>query len=293
MANSVLHLSFHPSLEAVPLPLPPQLAVVITNSLAPHGLVDDAPERYNLRVVEVLCASRLLLHAWGVDDPRAVAGEEGRVWLREAVDLREKESSEAAMYERALADLDKVLGADGRAEKGWSREEMIAASGLSAPDFEKTYLDFIPVRCERFQLYKRAKHTFEESLRVARFAELCNELAAAGSDGSKAAAGAEELGRLLNGSHESLRDLFDATVPQVEQLRDICLKNGALGARQTGGGWGGAVISLLPAEKVPGFIEAVTKAYPAYEGLSKEKLDEVAFASMPGSGAGVYQVPQK
>lgn len=289
MANSVLHLSFHPSLEATPLPLPPQLAVVITNSLAPHGLVDDAPERYNLRVVEVLCASRLLLHAWGVDDPRAVAGEEGRVWLREAVDLREKQSSEKEMYERALSDLDTVLGADGRASKGWSRDEMVSASGMSQPDFEKTYLDFIPVRCERFQLYKRAKHTFEESLRVARFAELCNEIA---SDPSKANAGAEELGRLLNGSHESLRDLFDATVPQVEELRDICLKNGALGARQTGGGWGGAVISLLPADQVPDFVARVTKEYPAYEGLGKEKLDEVAFASMPGSGAGVYKVPQ-
>ncbi|EJT50844.1 galactokinase [Trichosporon asahii var. asahii CBS 2479] len=157
------------------------------------------------------------------------------------------------------------------------------------PDFEKTYLDFIPVRCERFQLYKRAKHTFEESLRVARFAELCNEIA---SDPSKANAGAEELGRLLNGSHESLRDLFDATVPQVEELRDICLKNGALGARQTGGGWGGAVISLLPADQVPDFVARVTKEYPAYEGLSKEKMAEVAFASMPGSGAGVYKVPQ-
>lgn len=289
MANSVLHISFHPSLEAVPLPLPARLAVVITNSLAPHGLVDDAPERYNLRVVEVLCAARLLLHAWGVDQPRAVAGEEGRVWLREAVDLREKETSEAAMYERALADLDTVLGADGRAEKGWSRDEMVAASGMSAADFEKTYLDFIPVRCERFQLHKRAKHTFEESLRVARFAELCNAIAA---DPAKGGAGAEELGRLLNGSHESLRDLFDATVPQVEQLRDICLRNGALGSRQTGGGWGGAVISLLPADQVPEFVQKVTKEYPAYKGLSPEKLDEVAFASMPGSGAGVYKVPQ-
>lgn len=289
MANSVLHLSFHPSLEAKPLPLPPSLAVVITNSLAPHGLVDDAPERYNLRVVEVLCASRLLLHAWGVDEPRmAKAGEPGRIWLREAVDMREKQSSEEEMYKRALGDLDRVLGADGH-ESGWTKDEMVAASGMTPAAFEETYLDFIPVRCDKFQLYKRAKHTFEESLRVARFAQLCDTIAA---DPSSAATAERELGALLNASHESLRDLFDATVPQVETLRDICLRNGALGARQTGGGWGGAVISLLPADKVPAFVKSVTEQFDGYQGLSKEKLDEVAFASMPGSGAGVYKVPQ-
>lgn len=258
--------------------------------MAPHALADSAPERYNLRVVEVLCASRLLLHSWGVDAPRMTqAGEPGRIWLREALDLCEKEGSEVELYEHALKDLPKVLGQEGRAEQGWTREEMVAASGMSAEDFQKTYLDFIPVRASHFQLSKRAEHTFAESLRVSRFKALCEDC---GSDPPTSMSDARvvELGALLNQSHESLRDLFDATVPEVEELRDLCVANGALGARQTGGGWGGAVISLLPVDAVPSFLETIKSQYSAFKTLSPQELKEAAFATMPGVGAGIYKV---
>lgn len=275
LAGSLLHLSFHPKLDSSPLPLPSNLAVVITNSLAPHALCDSAPKRYNLRVVEVLCASRLLLHAWGIDCSEK-SGEDGRIWLREALDLLDKKSSEEELYKRALADLPSVLGKEG----GWTREEMVAASGMSAEDFEKTYLQFIPVKADKFKLFERAEHTFSESLRVTNFVKLCKQ----GGDVG------EQLGELLNGSHQSLRDQFEATVPEVEELRDLCLKNGALGARQTGGGWGGAVISLVRIEQVPTFLEKVKAGYKAYDGLSQEELDEAAFATLPGVGAGIYKV---
>lgn len=280
LAGSLLKISFHPQLDSSPLPLPSGLAVVITNSLAPHALTDSAPERYNLRVVEVLCASRLLLRAWGIDC-EGRSGEEGRIWLREAFDLLNKEASVEDLCRRALADLPAVLGKDGRDKTGWTREEMIEASGMTAEAFTETYLEFIPVRAERFHLYPRAEHTFTESLRVSQFVSLC--------ESGKANVGAE-LGELLNGSHLSLRDQFEATVPEVETLRDICLENGALGARQTGGGWGGAVISLVPVAAVDGFLESVKAAYKPYAGLSDEELEDAAFATLPGVGAGVYAV---
>jgi galactokinase len=53
------------------------------------------------------------------------------------------------------------------------------------------------------------------------------------------------VGRLLDASHASLRDDYDASVPEVErtvaQLKDA----GAAGARMVGGGFGGAVLALL------------------------------------------------
>lgn len=267
--------------------------MVITNSLAPHSLADSAPERYNLRVVEVLVASRLLLHAWGVDDARLKAsGEDGRIWLKEALDLWQKKEgiSNDELFEKALAALPDVLGKNGRDIEGWTKEEMIEASGMTAEAFTETYLNFIPVRAERFQLYKRAYHTFAESLRVSLFKSRCEEVARDPISNPADDPRAWELGALLNGSHDSLRDLFDATVPEVEQLRDLCLKHGALGARQTGGGWGGAVISLLPVQDVPAFLETIKKSYPPFAKLSHKELEDAAFATLPGVGAGVYQV---
>ncbi|BEI81718.1 hypothetical protein CcaverHIS002_0208780 [Cutaneotrichosporon cavernicola] len=281
LKGSLLHLSFDPKLETEPVPLPSGLAVVITNSLAPHSLADSAPERYNLRVVEVLCASRLLLHAWGIDPPPSrQVGEDRRIWLKETLDMLGKKASYPELYQQALDALPSVLGAH---PEGWTQEQMVAVSGMRPGCFQKTYLDFVPVRAERFKLLQRAEHTFAESLRVERFVQLCkskNECKEVGA----------ELGQLINASHESLRDLFECTVPEVEALRDVCLRHGALGARQTGGGWGGAVISLLPVGEVAGFLEKVKRDYAPYASLSAEELDEAVFATLPGVGAGVYTV---
>lgn len=54
----------------------------------------------------------------------------------------------------------------------------------------------------------------------------------------------------------------------------------------TGGGWGGAVVSLVPMSKTEDFLEKVKRMYPLYKGLSEEEVDEAAFATLPGSGAG-------
>jgi galactokinase len=54
-----------------------------------------------------------------------------------------------------------------------------------------------------------------------------------------------EFGKLLVQSHESLRDDFDVSVPAVEHLVKVALAQPfVLGARMTGGGFGGAVLVL-------------------------------------------------
>ena len=54
------------------------------------------------------------------------------------------------------------------------------------------------------------------------------------------------LGRLLDESHESERDLFEISTPAVEAARARLLAAGALGARLVGGGFGGNVLALMP-----------------------------------------------
>ena len=56
------------------------------------------------------------------------------------------------------------------------------------------------------------------------------------------------LGRLLHDSHASLRDDFEVSWPQADVAAEAAERAGALGARMVGGGFGGSVIALVPAD---------------------------------------------
>jgi len=58
------------------------------------------------------------------------------------------------------------------------------------------------------------------------------------------------IGPLLTASHTSLRDDFRVTVPQLDIAVDAALDSGALGARMTGGGFGGCTVTLVHADRV-------------------------------------------
>lgn len=73
------------------------------------------------------------------------------------------------------------------------------------------------------------------------------------------AEGARAIGGLLVASHASMRDDFEISTPELDTAVDAALAAGALGARMTGGGFGGAAIALVPRDEV----EAVTTAVRA------------------------------
>jgi galactokinase len=93
-------------------------------------------------------------------------------------------------------------------------------------------------------LDRRARHVVEENSRVLLAAE-------AMLNGDVAA-----LGTLLDESHESQRTLFDVSTPQIDRLVHQARDRGALGARLTGGGFGGSVVALAR----PGGAEAIGQA---------------------------------
>ncbi len=61
---------------------------------------------------------------------------------------------------------------------------------------------------------------------------------------------AAEFGRLMSQSHSTARDNYEITVPETDALAAAAEAAGALGARQTGGGWGGAIVALVPVDEV-------------------------------------------
>lgn len=71
------------------------------------------------------------------------------------------------------------------------------------------------------------------------------------------------FGTMLTASHESLRDDFEVSCPELDAVVEIALESGALGARMTGAGFGGSVIALIPPERVDGLRAAVEAAYAA------------------------------
>ena len=71
-----------------------------------------------------------------------------------------------------------------------------------------------------------------------------------------------ELGRLLNESHYSLRDLYEVTGKELDTLSAFARKETeCLGSRMIGAGFGGCTISIVEKSKVAAFIQNVDKAY--------------------------------
>jgi galactokinase len=69
----------------------------------------------------------------------------------------------------------------------------------------------------------------------------------------------DELGRLLDSSHESLRDCYEVSTPALERTVGLMKDAGAAGARVMGGGFGGSALGLFPpgVEPPPGAIVAL------------------------------------
>jgi galactokinase len=71
----------------------------------------------------------------------------------------------------------------------------------------------------------------------------------------------EEVGPLLSASHASLRDVYRVTVPQLDVTAEAAESAGALGARMTGGGFGGSVIALVGTDRAEAVRDVVADAF--------------------------------
>ena len=83
------------------------------------------------------------------------------------------------------------------------------------------------------------------------------------------------LGELLDASHRSMRDDFEISTPELDLAVEIARENGALGARMTGGGFGGAAIALVPLDDVSRVQVAVDGGF-AEHGFGQPEVFTVA-----------------
>lgn len=96
------------------------------------------------------------------------------------------------------------------------------------------------------------------------------------------ASGAAAIGDLLDASHVSMRDDFEISTPELDLAVETARAAGALGARMTGGGFGGSAIALLPATAVEAASEAVREAFASagYDEPGLFVVNAVAGASL-------------
>lgn len=71
------------------------------------------------------------------------------------------------------------------------------------------------------------------------------------------------FGNLMVESHVSMRDDFEVSLPEIDHLVEATLELGAMGARLTGGGFGGCIVALLAEGDLPRFSHEIEKALPA------------------------------
>ena len=70
-----------------------------------------------------------------------------------------------------------------------------------------------------------------------------------------------ELGPVFNASHASLRDDFEVSCAELDVAVEAATTHGALGARMTGGGFGGSAIALVTSERAAEVTSAVARAF--------------------------------
>ncbi|GAB3521352.1 galactokinase [Arthrobacter monumenti] len=99
------------------------------------------------------------------------------------------------------------------------------------------------------ETFRRVRHVVTENERVQQTVEVLRTQ------------GPTAIGELLDQSHVSMRDDFEISCPELDLSVETARNNGAIGARMTGGGFGGSAIALTPVDQVEAVRAAVLAGF--------------------------------
>ncbi len=140
------------------------------------------------------------------------------------------------------------------------REQCIAAArGMGVGSLREADSSMLAVADLPDETRRRAAHVIGEIERVEAGVKLLEA-------GDVAA-----FGRLLSASHRSSMENFENSTPELDVLVEVALlQEGVLGSRLTGGGFGGATVSLVAADRVEAVRQAILLEYKARTGIETE-----------------------
>lgn len=216
----------------------------------------------------------------GIMDQFASAfGEEGKLVLIDCM----KEEAELVPFERddltvliANTKVSHQLSDGGYAKRREQTE--VALNVIGKPSWRGvTMADVDAVQAELGdEVYRRARHVVTETVRTLAAAEALE-------NGEM-----ETLGKLMYESHQSLRDDFEVSCKELDVLvdaaRKLGLENGVIGARMTGGGFGGSTVTLCQSDAAEQVADFLAESYKAETGI-----DAQIMAARPSQGALVFK----
>jgi galactokinase len=137
----------------------------------------------------------------------------------------------------------------GYASRRASCEE--GARVMGVPALRDLTVDDLPRAQELLddETFRRVRHVVTEDQRVLDTVRALRE------------EGPTAIGELMDASHRSMRDDFEISVPELDLAVETALANGAIGARMTGGGFGGAAIALVASDAVSRLQVAIDGAF--------------------------------
>lgn len=226
--GNALRIDFLPPAHTL-IPLPDELRLVVAASGDEAAKGGAVREAYNERVVGTRIAALMLADMLGVD-------LEGVPLLGAVADI----DAASVMVEELPA----TMAARAAANAAEANIDRIVS--LSAAHFDSSRK--VPVKAY-------ARHVLSEAERV---------------DAAEAALRAGDLkafGKLMNASHDSLRQDYRCSTPALDKVAAVMRKAGAFGARLTGAGFGGYALAACPPEAVERVIAAAVAATggPAFE----------------------------
>lgn len=148
-----------------------------------------------------------------------------------------------------------------RVEECRAAVEAITPSKLIAQlgELSPAEFDSLSASIENDTVRKRARHVVTE---IARTKKAVEELKLGNL---------QAFGKLMNQSHDSLRDDYEVTGNELDAMVTAARKiEGTIGSRMTGGGFGGSTVSLVKDEFVDEFIEKVGAEYFEKTGIKGE-----------------------
>ena len=208
-----------------------------------------------------------------MDQMASVACEEGHLLFLDTRSLRaERVPFDTASHDRTLLVIDTRAPhrlVDGEYARRRAACEA-AAETVGVRALRDVAVDDLPAVLPRLddEQQRRVRHVVTENARVE---DVVHRLRDGDLDG---------IGPLLTASHASLRDDYEVTVGELDTAVEAALSAGALGARMTGGGFGGCVIALVAADRAEAVFDAVREAF-ATAGYA----EPTAFTAVPSPGA--------
>lgn len=281
----LLYTRFFPEFYVQHVPVPrsdPEITFIVAQTFVAAAKAVTAPKRYNLRVAECTLAAVVLAKLNNVSLPRdsTALGYSLRSFHHEFM-LKEGRVSDPLEYQLdsiILSTMEQLTQ-----EKGYTREQIAQILQIPVAELNEKYFSTFPVHAERFFLRQRSLHCFKEARRVLDFKYCLIKHASSGLEKHTV----NYLGQLLNSSQESCKTLYDCSCPEIDNICSIVRREGAIGSRLTGAGWGGCTVHMVPQSRISDVIQALKTEYyfKKFPDITEEKLRDALVISKPSNGS--------